>query len=123
MLIKSDENPVGLGYLEIDHRNTVGELPPGVRFNYVERDTYTCTHCNAVVVLNPERIRPRYKCHGCSHLICDGCGAARWAGEPCITMQQIVDEIKERELRKAGILPTEIIQSNTIINHPTFGSL
>ena len=42
--------------------------------------------------MNPERKRERYKCHGCNHLICDGCAAIRAAGGPCKTFTQVIDE-------------------------------
>lgn len=83
--------PAGLGYLQQDNR-----AGGGVNF---EAATYTCTHCEAVVVLNPERRRERYTCRGCSHLICDGCAALRTAGAPCRTYAQKLDELYEREMR------------------------
>lgn len=82
MLIQTQ--PTNLGYLELDGRPAGGPL--------VERATYTCTHCSAVVVMNPDRTRERYKCRGCNHLICDGCAALRAAGAPCHTVQQKFDE-------------------------------
>lgn len=93
MLIITDNLPRGLGYLQIDQR----AAGLGVR----EADTYTCSHCNRVVVLNPERKRERYKCHGCSHHICDDCAALRIAGGSCRTMAQKVDEIRAQATRQA----------------------
>ena len=76
MLIKTDSfGPSGQGFLEIDQRAVDAELPPGV-VRHFEADTYTCSHCEAVVVMNPARKRPRYKCSTCAHHICDGCAAA-----------------------------------------------
>lgn len=72
--------PVGLGYLEIDNRNSGGK--------HLEADTYTCSHCNAVVVLNRDRTRERYRCAGCSHHICDGCAAEKVRTGVCLTMAQ-----------------------------------
>lgn len=92
-------NPVRGGYLEIDHRNTDAPLPPGVQ-RYMEADTYTCLHCQAVVVMNPARVRERYKCSGCNHLICDGCAAERYSGAPCKTFAQKADEHLTSILRK-----------------------
>jgi hypothetical protein len=96
MLIITDGLPRGLGYYEIDQRATHA---PGVQRHF-EADTYTCTHCNAVVVLNPSRVRERYKCNGCAHHICDNCAAKRYAGEPCKTMQQVVGEILDAAMRQ-----------------------
>jgi hypothetical protein len=90
MLIKTVNTD--LGYLMLDHRNSP-ELPPGVRENLLERATYTCTHCCAVVVLNPERKRSRYTCKGCNHMICDGCAAIKEQTGVCKTFAQVVDEV------------------------------
>ena len=101
ILLLNDDLPRGLGYLDIDQRATglpvsVGH---GMRF---EADTYTCTHCHTVVILNPVRTRERYKCKGCNHHICDPCAAKRAQGDPCRTMAQIMDEIQTRAVRQAG---------------------
>jgi hypothetical protein len=79
------------GYLFLDNRASGG----GVQ----ELDTFTCSHCQAVVILNPARQRERYTCRGCDHLLCDRCGAARAAGAKCQTMKQTVDEILEAASR------------------------
>lgn len=99
MLIKTDDNPTGLGYFLIDQ--TASGIPVCAGRPLFEADTYTCTHCNAVVVLNPERKRERYRCRGCSHLICDPCAAKRLAGESCKTMQQKIAEQFEAVERQA----------------------
>lgn len=98
MLVRTDDQgPQGAGYLEIDNR------PAG--FRQLEFDTYTCTHCSGVVVMNPARTRERYKCRGCNHHICDGCAAERAAGAPCLTMQQRYDEDMNRLERGLPPLP------------------
>ena len=97
MLIKTENTD--LGYLQIDNRNA-DNLPPGVQ-RLVEVPTYTCSHCQRVVVMNPERKRERYKCGGCNHLICDGCAAIKQAGGSCRTYNQVIDEFltqTEKEL-------------------------
>lgn len=93
MLIKNDSQPTGLGYLLIDQR--APGIPVFGGSNLFEADTYTCSHCNTVVVMNPLRKRERYKCSGCSHHICDPCSAQRISGSPCKTMNQIADEVRE----------------------------
>lgn len=86
MLIRTDSlGPVGLGYFQIDDRASDGR--------HIEADTYTCTHCQRVVVMNPDRKRERYKCRGCDHHICDDCAALRAAGGACKTFKQLADEI------------------------------
>jgi hypothetical protein len=98
MLIYTDGIPRGLGYLETDDRPAGG--------THLEFDTYTCTHCCRVVILNPERNRERFFCRGCNHHICDECAAKRSAGSPCKTWAQWEDELREQERRlsQSGIL-------------------
>jgi hypothetical protein len=91
MLVITDGLPRGLGYYEVDQRNVHAPLPPGTQRHF-EADTYTCTHCQFVVVMNPERKRERYKCGGCNHHICDGCAALKAAGGVCKTFAQKIDE-------------------------------
>ena len=101
MIILTDSQPRGLGYFEIDHRavcapqQDIFGLP-----KHFEADTYTCSHCNGVVVMNPLRKRERYKCNGCFHHVCDDCAAKLAAGAPCKTMNQVADEIREQALRQ-----------------------
>lgn len=104
MLIRnSDHGTPGLGYLIIDQRGS-GIPVEGATGAVIERDTYTCTHCNAVVVMNPMRKRERYRCIGCSHNICDPCAADAVAGTPCKTMQQRYEESLEVLARPALFL-------------------
>lgn len=108
MLLITDGLPRGLGYVEVDHRQVHGALPPGISNRHFEADTYTCTHCQTVVVMNPDRVRERYKCRGCNHHICDPCAAARVGGAACKTFAQIVDEVLEQTARQSD--PGLIIQ-------------
>ena len=105
MLIQTQ--PTGLGYLDLDNRNA-GQG----RF---EADTYTCTHCQRIVVMNPERKRERYKCRGCTHHICDPCAVARTAGAPCRTFAQIADEVllMAEKSSPSAIWPSTAIQGAT----------
>lgn len=107
MLIKNDDKPEGLGYYMVDQR--ASGIPVFGGNALFEADTYTCSHCNRVVVMHPMRTRPRYKCRGCDHHICDECAAERSAGAACKTMRQKVDEILEKAGRQAAglILPAK----------------
>ena len=105
MLILTDSEPRGLGYLEIDHRAVCAPVAPGMR--HFEADTYTCSHCQFVVVMNPARKRERYKCPGCNHHVCDDCAAKKFAGAPCKTFWQQADEVLERVVRQPN--PTIIL--------------
>ena len=70
--------------------------------------TYTCSHCQVVVMINPLRTRERAYCLKCDHRICDVCGAIRAAnGGECKTMKQIGDELIEQNAliaQKQGII-------------------
>lgn len=100
MLLITDGLPRGLGHLEIDQRNVEAALPPGVQ-RFFEAETYTCTHCSVVVVMNPARKRERHKCKGCNHHICDPCAADMAAGVGCKTMAQKFEEHLEQVTRQA----------------------
>ena len=89
------------GYLLLDNR--------GAGERQLEFATYTCSHCQFVVIKNPDRKRERYHCRGCDHLLCDNCAAARAAGASCKTFKQIVDEACE--LASRGINPSSLIIS------------
>ena len=56
----------GRGYLLVDNRVSGGQL--------VEMPTLTCAHCGVVVVLNPQRTRPRGLCFKCNAYVCDNAG-------------------------------------------------
>lgn len=61
------------GYLLIDHRASPG-TPAVAGGTLFEADTFTCCHCNGVVVKNPQRVRDRHMCFKCGHLTCDQVG-------------------------------------------------
>ena len=73
-----------LGYLRVDNRLSGGAL--------LEASTFTCTHCSMVVVMNTDRMRPRTKCRGCQHLICDNCAAAYSQTQQCELLARRIDE-------------------------------
>ena len=70
------------GELMIDHRASPG-LPadfyhriglagmPAPGGALTELPTMTCCHCNAVVILNAARTRPRGYCRKCDDYVCD----------------------------------------------------
>ena len=101
MLI-TDGAPRGLGYVEVDHRAC--DLPdiPGNMPKHFEADTYTCSHCQFVVVMNPERKRERYKCLSCNHHVCDGCAAKMHQTGLCESFNRRVDEAREQAIRQLG---------------------
>ena len=91
------------GYLLIDHRAGPGisaeqaaraGLPPGSHCGIFEAPTYTCRHCQRVVVINPLRTRDREYCPGCNHYICDDCGRVRSHTGRCLTFEQAMYEMQ-----------------------------
>ena len=92
------------GVILIDHRFTPGisdemthkqGLPVGAGSGVFEAPTYTCSHCTAVVIINPLRNRAREYCRKCDHYICDGCAAIMAGTKECKTFKQVIDEIQE----------------------------
>jgi len=90
------------GYLLIDHRashmpvpedmlHKVG-LPAQAGKGLFETKTYTCSHCQYIVIMNPERTRERGYCRGCDSYICDPCAAKRAKDFSCKTYAQTLDE-------------------------------
>lgn len=73
------------GYLLIDNRCA--------GLGMTEVATYTCSHCDAVVVMNPLRTRERGYCRGCDKYICDNCTAIRARTLECRPMQKVIDEV------------------------------
>ena len=87
------------GYLLIDNRNLPGiEHAPGSRFNSVganqlyECATITCAHCNTVVILRPDRSRPRGYCRKCDKYICDNPACS----VDCINFDKLLDQMQEQ---------------------------
>lgn len=104
MLIITDGNPRGLGYFEIDQRAAGIPVGTGTAVHF-EADTYTCSHCQAVVVMNPERKRARYKCYGCNHHICDNCAAEMASGAQCVPFAKKVEDYFEQLARQTATNP------------------
>ena len=66
-------------------------LPMGAGRGLFEAPTFTCKHCQRIVVMNPNRTRERHFCRGCSHLICDECAAIKAVTLQCRTFDQMVE--------------------------------
>jgi hypothetical protein len=92
------------GYFMLDHRHAGApmsdaevrraRLPKGAGRGLFEAPTYTCSHCQVVVVLNPRRTRDRPHCKKCDHYVCDRCGAALAQTGICRPFKQIIDEVQ-----------------------------
>lgn len=77
------------------------ELPP------VEHDTFTCSHCNKIVIV-PPGWRPENMpsmCKGCSGYLCLACWNLRMRGADCVTWKQQIDRIEARNqaLKSYGV--------------------
>lgn len=79
------------GYLMIDNRLAGGGLG--------EADTSTCSHCQRIVVLNPDRTRERGFCPKCSHYICDECVGVMHQTLTCVPIAKVFDELQEGATR------------------------
>ena len=90
------------GYLMMDHRHAGGtvsdmylqsvDLPLGAGRGLFECATYTCHHCQYVVVIEPKRTRERAYCKKCEHRLCDGCGAELARTGICRPYRQVIDD-------------------------------
>lgn len=80
-------------------------LPVGAGRGLFEEACYTCSHCQAVVVKNRQRTRPRGFCKKCNHVICDACdGKYVASGHECKPFVAIVEEHLESVERQTQIL-------------------
>jgi hypothetical protein len=79
-------------------------LPKEAGVGLFETATYTCSHCQTVVIMNPARKRERGYCRGCDSYICDPCTEIRSKTFECKTARQIEDEILARAERQGSII-------------------
>ena len=99
------------GYLQIqnEHGPSFGE-ETARRFNLVQAPsggtleiaTYTCHHCQRVVVLNKARLESREWCWNCDHYICSQCGLNRRLGVGCQPMKKIMEAVQTQAIRDLG---------------------
>lgn len=88
-------------YLVMDHRACpgLGPIDDGTHATlgystFVEVKTYTCSHCQRGIIVNPRRQRARPYCPKCDHYVCDRCEVIRVAsGGVCRTFEQVIEEI------------------------------
>jgi hypothetical protein len=99
------------GYMMIDNRQGPGVddavmrflgYPTGAGKGLFEAATYTCSHCNVVVILEQARTRERGFCRGCSRQICDACNLIKEKTKSCLSMEQIIDETLEAAVKQAS---------------------
>jgi hypothetical protein len=111
------------GWMMIDNRNNSGvgdeqilklDLPLGAGRGFKEFATYTCSHCNYVVVIEEKRTRERGFCRGCNQRICDPCVALKAQTLTCKTMSQVVEEALE-SVATQGSLSDSILENSRIV--------
>jgi hypothetical protein len=92
------------GYLLLDHRGSPGipesdisavGLPPGSGQGMFEAPTYTCAHCQRVVIIEPRRTRERSWCKSCDHYICDDCGVIYAKTLACASFRKLGEAVIE----------------------------
>lgn len=113
------------GYFLMDHRNSPGVpdeivvaqgLDPCAGKRVFESATFTCSHCEAVIVKNPNRSRERAWCKKCDHYICDGCGAELHKTGICYPFKAMVEDLRNAHAQTGQLpSPSEVFQSPTII--------
>lgn len=93
----------------MDHRGSPGVpdeivqkdgLVSGAGHGLFESATFTCNHCEAVVVKNPDRSRERAWCKKCDHYICDGCGMTMHKTGLCYPFKAMVADILNLQDRR-----------------------
>ena len=95
------------GEILIDHRASPGLPPefavevgldPGLvaKGQAVEAPLFTCAHCQACVIVNPDRSRERACCQKCGgKYICDECAARMHLTLECRSFERRLDQVKE----------------------------
>lgn len=68
---------------------------PGSGRGLYESATYTCSHCNYVVVIEPKRTRERGYCRKCDQRICDPCALIASKTFECLPMKKLADDVQE----------------------------
>ena len=91
------------GYLSIDHR--------AVSKGHFESATSTCSHCQRVVILNPDRTRPRHYCPQCDNYLCDECELQRTStGYVHQSFEEFADKFLETAYKNTQTNYKELIQ-------------
>lgn len=89
------------GEILIDHRASPGLTAEDVdgfgpvvgKGEVFESAVLTCSHCQAAIVLNPDRTRDRGYCGKCDRYLCDGCEFVRVKTLACHSMAKRFDEL------------------------------
>src|SRR5258706_4513448 len=91
------------GHLSIDHRESPGITPeeaakvgvntlPVGRGTHFQSATRNCSQCTKLIVLNPNRTRPRFYCPKCDAYHCDECALLTKITGECRPFKKFVDD-------------------------------
>ena len=97
------------GYLLIDHRESPGvsaelvhqsgtDAPVVGKNATFESATITCSHCQAVVILNPLRTRARGYCASCDHYVCDSV----FCNQGCRSFKKMLADLYDKAVLVQG---------------------
>lgn len=111
------------GCIIIDHRESPGITPaqaqgygPAVGKGQLwESPTYSCVHCQRVVVMNPLRTRARVFCVKCDDYVCDECEAMRVLN-PQIPHRSFAQVVEDVQNAAALGLSTDVALRGTIFD-------
>ena len=88
-----------------------------------ESAIYTCSHCQCMVVINPQRSRERGWCSKCDKYICDECAYRLNVTLQCEVIQRTIDQLYERfvirtdDTRESEVGLCEIAVNPLLNNH------
>jgi len=85
-----------MGTLHIDNRANGG--------GQHEIKTFTCNHCHAQIMINPDRTRERGYCRKCDSYLCDPCTTVAAQTRECRPMEQVIDEYLESTVKGSILL-------------------
>lgn len=92
LLIDNSASP-GVSADFIRHTGMDAPIVPGG--TVFESATILCSHCQAIVVLNPLRTRERGYCRSCDHYVCDNPGC----NSECKPFRKRIAEAYERAVK------------------------
>lgn len=107
------------GELFIDHRaspgltveDVAGFAAPAVGLGQVyESAVIVCSHCQATVVLNPDRSRERGWCPKCDKYLCDACEFVRAKTFECREYARYLDNLQD-QIERGG--PSALLLQST----------
>lgn len=95
------DNRCGPGVTEEFVRQSGKAVPFAPEGKIYESAFYTCAHCCATVVINPQRTRERAWCQKCDRYICDACGFLMQT-HGCQNIDRTLDTLQEQAFRALG---------------------